>query len=268
MDRNSHIDHTFNLIYPSMGRYDFCRFLHNLLHYIFLISSRVPGDQTSLADFYGTKISVFKKLCCGIMDITHKSPKSSVLSVHKMQDKAFRQALKSWHIDHLLWYHGSSLTFVRGTLTDRFFTEERSIPSTRLAWSRWSASISYVHGGSLLGLSGLVSDLSGRYVHEIAHDHVHVQTGQVSFCACPCAHMHKVDLLIAPNKRHVCYLMDVISSTPIRRDSSVELLSTAADRPKFLCTLYKTIGVMCIIPQHKKLSFFGDSLTAPSSPEK
>jgi hypothetical protein len=83
------------------------------------------------------------------------------------------------------------------------------------------ASISYVHGGSLwAGLSGLGSDLSGRYMHEIVNDDADVQTYHVNFCACTCAHMHKTDLPININKRHACYFMDVISSTPMRRDSS------------------------------------------------
>jgi hypothetical protein len=84
---------------------------------------------------------------------------------------------KSCHIDHLLWNHGSSLTFARATLTDHFFMGEWSMQST---WSRWSASIADAHGGSL---SGLVSDVSGRYEHEIVHGHAHVQTDQIDFCA-------------------------------------------------------------------------------------
>jgi hypothetical protein len=57
-----------------------------------------------------------------------------------------------------------------------------------------------VHGESLsVGLSGLVSDVLGRYMLEIVHSHVHVQTDQFNFCECTCAHMHKTDLPIAPN---------------------------------------------------------------------
>jgi hypothetical protein len=85
-------------------------------------------------------------------------------------------------------------------------------------------SIGYVHGGSLSAglsmLSGLVSD---RYVHEILHGHTHVQTDQVNFCARTCARMHKTDLPIAPNKEHERYFINVISSIPMRRDSSAEL---------------------------------------------
>jgi hypothetical protein len=105
--------------------------------------------------------------------------------------------LKSWHIDHLLWNHGSSLTSVRGTLTDHFFSGERSGQSTWSAWSWWSASINDVYGGSL---SGLVSEVSGRSVHEIVHGHAHVQTDQVDFCACTCAHMQETDLPISLNR--------------------------------------------------------------------
>jgi hypothetical protein len=96
--------------------------------------------------------------------------------------------LKSRIIDHLLWNHGSSLAFVRGTLTDHFFTGQRSIHST------WSASINYVHGGSL----------SSRYVNEIMHG-----DAQNGF----------IDSL----KRHARYFIDVISSTPMTRSSSAEL---------------------------------------------
>jgi hypothetical protein len=74
-----------------------------------------------------------------------------------------------------------------------------------------------------LASRGLVSDLSGRYMHEIVHGHAHVQTNHVNFCACTCAHMHKTDLPIDINKRHARYVMDVISPTRMRRDSSAEL---------------------------------------------
>jgi hypothetical protein len=50
-----------------------------------------------------------------------------------------------------------------------------------------------------------------------------VQTDQVNFCACAYAHMHKTDLLIIPTKRHARYFIYVISSTPMRRNSSAEL---------------------------------------------
>jgi hypothetical protein len=56
--------------------------------------------------------------------------------------------------------------------------------------------------------------------------------------------MHKADLPIAPNKRHTRYFMDIISSTPMRHDSSAELFLIAAHRLKFLCTLHKKIEVM------------------------
>jgi hypothetical protein len=59
--------------------------------------------------------------------------------------------------------------------------------------------------GAPIGLSGLVSDVSGRYVHEIVHGHAHVQTDQVNLCACTCAHVYKTDLPRASNKRNVLY---------------------------------------------------------------
>jgi hypothetical protein len=85
-------------------------------------------------------------------------------------------------------------------------------------------------------LSGLVSDLSGRYMHKIVHGHGHVQKDQVKFCPCTCAHMHKTDLLMAPMKRHAHYFVKAKPTnsgnashsllhewTPMRCDSSTEL---------------------------------------------
>jgi hypothetical protein len=147
-----------------------------------------------------------------------QSPKSWVHSVHKMQSKAI------WQILTKLSYR---LSFVRPCLqshiyeahVDRsFFRRERSMQST------WSAGLS--------GLSGLVSKLSGRNVHEIVHGHAHVQTNPVNSCACTCAHMHKTDLPIAPNKRHARYFIDT-DETRFPR----ETFSIAAHRLKFLCTL-------------------------------
>jgi hypothetical protein len=57
----------------------------------------------------------------------------------------------------------------------------------------------------------------GRYVHEIVHVPAYVRTDQVNFYACTCTHMHKMDLPIAPNKRHARYFMDIISSTIFHR---------------------------------------------------
>jgi hypothetical protein len=52
-----------------------------------------------------------------------QSPKSSVYSVHKCRAKQSDRPLKSCPVDHLLWSHGSSLTFVRNKLTDHFSVE-------------------------------------------------------------------------------------------------------------------------------------------------
>jgi hypothetical protein len=163
-----------------------------------------------------------------------------------MQGKAMWQTLKSCHVDHLLCNHGSSLTFLRGTLKDHFFRGQGSMQSTWSAWTRWPALISYVHGRRLsAGLSGLVSELSGRYVHEIVHSHAHVQTDQVNFCACTCAHMHKTDLPIDTNKRHASYFIDTDEMRFLRRTFSI-----AAHHFKFLCTLHKKIKFIRIIPRH------------------
>jgi hypothetical protein len=184
-------------------------------------SYRCPMVMWSLDTFHPNRQFVwYQNLIIMLRNYAYHAqfPKSSVHSVHKCRAKQSDRPLKSCHIDHLLWNHVSSLTFMRAMLADRLFTGEWSIQST------WLASISYVPRGRLsAGLSGLISDLWGRYVHEIVHDHAHVQRDQVNFWACTCAHMHKTDLPIAPNKRHARYFMDIISSTSMRGDSSVEL---------------------------------------------
>jgi hypothetical protein len=155
-----------------------------------------------------------------------QSLKSSVASMHKMEGKAIwqtRKKLSCWSsfVEPRLQSH-----ICEGHVDRSFFRGEWSIRSTWSAWSRWSALISSVHGGSLsAGLSrllGFVSDLSGRYVHEIVHGNVYVQTNQMNFCACTCAHMRKTDLRIATNKRHARYFMNVSPSIPMIRDSSAE----------------------------------------------
>jgi hypothetical protein len=76
------------------------------------------SDKLSMSNEY-------KYIWIMLRNYTHhaQSPKSSVHSVHKIQGKAIRQTLKSCHIDHLLWNHDVSLTFVRGTLTNHFSVE-------------------------------------------------------------------------------------------------------------------------------------------------
>jgi hypothetical protein len=129
-----------------------------------------------------------------------QSPKSSVHSVHKMQGKAIRQTLKklSYRSSFVeLWLQSH---IYEGQVDRSFFIGRRSMQSIWSVWPQWSASISYgyVHGGRLsAGFSGLISDVSGRFVHEIVHDHAHVQTDQVNFWPFACAHMHKTDLPIA-----------------------------------------------------------------------
>jgi hypothetical protein len=54
--------------------------------------------------------------------------------------------------------------------------------------------------GGFIGVSEIVSDVSGRYVREIVDGHAYGQTNQVNLCACAFACMHKTDLPIAPNK--------------------------------------------------------------------
>jgi hypothetical protein len=92
-----------------------------------------------------------------------------------------------------------------------FFWWEWSMRPPWTAWSSLSALIGYVHEA---GLSTFLSDLSGRSVHLIVHGHAHVQTDEVKFCACTCAHMHKTDVRITPNKWHACCFIDDREKVP------------------------------------------------------
>jgi hypothetical protein len=83
----------------------------------------------------------------------------------------------------------------------------------------------------------------GRY----AHGHAHVQTDQVNFCACTCAHMHKTDLPIAPNKWHPRYFI-YADETRFLRGS----FSYCCTSPQIPVHAAQKIEVMCIIPHHKQ----------------
>jgi hypothetical protein len=180
------------------------------------------------------------------MHIMHNLWNPRCAACTKCRDRQSDRPLKSCHIDHPLWNHGSSLTFMRGKLIDHF-PWRGWMQSTWSACSWWSALISYVHGGSLsAALSVFASDISGRYVREIVHGHAHVQTDQGNFCACTCAHIHKTDLPIASRKLHARSFIDTHETRFVRGTFFI-----AAHRLKFLWTLHKKIEVMCIITQHR-----------------
>jgi hypothetical protein len=165
--------------------------------------------------------------------------------------------IKRCYINHLLWNHGSSCTFLRGTLADSFFPA-RTINAVHMigiiamvGFDRLCARRKPI--GEPIGASGLVSDILGWYVH----GHVHVPADQVNFCACTCAHMHKTDLPTDPNKRHARCFMDIISSTLFHRHRGDAI---PRRNPFYCCTspqiplhTAQKIEVVCIIPQHRLL---------------
>jgi hypothetical protein len=111
------------------------------------------------------------------MHIIHNLRNPRCTACTKCRARQSDKPLKSCPINHLLWNHGSSLTFVKDTLADHF------------PWRMINAvyMIAMIGVDQLctrrkpIGATGLVS---GRYVHEIVHGHAHVQTDQVNFCAC------------------------------------------------------------------------------------
>jgi hypothetical protein len=62
-------------------------------------------------------------ICCGTMHIVHNLRNILGTAYTKCRARPSDRHLKSCHSDHLLWDNGSSLTFVRGTLTDHFSRE-------------------------------------------------------------------------------------------------------------------------------------------------
>jgi hypothetical protein len=60
---------------------------------------------------------------CGIMHVMHNLRNPRCTACIKCRASRSDRPLQSCHIDHLFWNHGSSLTFVRGTLTDHFSRE-------------------------------------------------------------------------------------------------------------------------------------------------
>jgi hypothetical protein len=135
--------------------------------------------------------------------------------------------LKSCHIDHLLWNRGASLIFVMGTRTDPFSRENDQCSLHDRLRSVMCTDETY--RGSYRTCR---ADMCTRLCMVM---HMCRQTQSISGHA----YMHKTDLPIAPNKRYTRYLIDVISLTSMRRDSSGELFSIAAHRLKFLSTLHK-----------------------------
>jgi hypothetical protein len=161
------------------------------------------------------------------MHIMHNLRNPRCTAGTKCRAKQFDRPLKSCLIDHLLWNHGSSLTFVRGTLTDHFSRENDHY--NLHDWLRSVLCTEEAYWGSYRTHR---ADICTRLCMTM---HMCKQTKSVSVHA----HMHKMDLLITQNKRYARYFMDVISSAPMRRDFSSELFSTAAHRLKFPCILHK-----------------------------
>jgi hypothetical protein len=62
-------------------------------------------------------------ICCGIMHIMHNLRNPRCTAYTKDRGRQSDGPLKSYHVDHLLWNHDSTLTFVRGTLTGHFSVE-------------------------------------------------------------------------------------------------------------------------------------------------
>jgi hypothetical protein len=89
-----------------------------------------------------------------------QSPKSSMHIVHKIQCKAILQTLKNCHIDHLLWNRCSSLTFVRGTLTDHF--HGRTINAVHMIGFVWLCAQRKPIGGSIGARIGLIGTICAR----------------------------------------------------------------------------------------------------------
>jgi hypothetical protein len=99
-------------------------------------------------------------------------PKSPAHSVHKMQGKAIWRTLQK-----LLYWSSFVEPWPESHICEGYVDQSSFHGRTINAVYR-SASIGYVHGESLsAGLSRLVSDVSGRYVHEIVHGHTHAQNG-------------------------------------------------------------------------------------------
>jgi hypothetical protein len=194
---------------------------------------------------FGHRSQPYFGICCGIMHILHNFRNPRDTACTKCRAWESDRPLKNCHLDHLLWNHGSSLTFVRGPLTDHFSLENdqcslhdrddrrRSVMCTEEAYRR-------AYLGSYRTYR---ADMCTRLCRVI---HMCRQTKSISVYA----HVHKTDFPIDINKRHVRYFMDVIVSTPMRRGSSAELflLLHIASNSSAHCT--KQIKVMCIILRH------------------
>jgi hypothetical protein len=147
--------------------------------------------------------------------------------------------LKSCHINHLLWSHGSSLTFVTGTLTDHFSREndqyslhDRHDRDDRIDFDRF-----YARRKPIRARIGSIGPTCAR---DCAWPCTCADRQSQFLCMHRCTHAQNgfADSL----KQTVCTLfhghssIDVISSTPMRCDSFAELFSIAANCLKFLCT--------------------------------
>jgi hypothetical protein len=80
-------------------------------------------DDMSFGEPYLILYKTGSILCCGVMHIMYnlRNPRCTVCT--KCRAMRSDRPLKSYHIDHLLLNQGSSVTFVRRTLTDHFSVE-------------------------------------------------------------------------------------------------------------------------------------------------
>jgi hypothetical protein len=161
-------------------------------------------------------------LRCGIMHIMSNLRNPRCTACTKCRARQSDRPLKSYHVDHLMWNHGSSFTFVSGTLTDHFSVENdqcslhdrcRSVMCTEEADRR-------TYRGSYRTYR---ADMCTRLCMDM---HMCRQTKSIS--------VHKTDLPIARNKRHARYFIDTDEMRFLRGTFSI-----AAHRLKFLCTLHK-----------------------------
>jgi hypothetical protein len=147
-----------------------------------------------------------------------QSPKFLVYSVHKMQGKAIWQTIKklsdrSYFVEPRLQSH------VCEGHADRPFFHGRTINTVYM-----TSMIAIIGVDQLCAqrkpIGGPIGSRIGRIRPICARDcacHAHMQTDQVNFCACTCAHMHKTDLPTTPNKRRARYFIDTDETRFLRR---------------------------------------------------
>jgi hypothetical protein len=154
------------------------------------------------------------------MHIMHNLRNPRCTACTKCRASQSDRLLKSCHIDHCLWNHGSSLTFVRGTLTEHLSVENdqcslrdrddrrRSVMCTEDTYRRACRGSYQMYRADTYMRLCMVMHICRQTKSISVHAHVHTCTKQFAD---------------SPNKRHVPYSIEVISSTPMRRYSSAKL---------------------------------------------